>query len=108
MAADGVPAFTLGPNGELVQMPPPAPPPMMSVRVRGDASVWPHVPAAPRDEALPVGCVAHDFLEYLCFRDESMRRAFPPGALVAYVDGVPCEPHRVLMPGDDVVVTAAG
>jgi hypothetical protein len=105
LALAGVSSYTMGPDGELVELRGAPPPAMIEVTVRGTPSTWPHLPADGRRVSIPAGTIVADLLEYLAFRDRDLRVAFPPGSLRATLDGQPCDPAQVVRPGDDLSVS---
>lgn len=102
-AASGRPLMTVGPDGRMRRVYP-RKRPSIEVTVQGNASTWPYVPAEPKTVTVPQGCVVMDLLEYMCSKDRAFRIEFPPGTLHATIDGERCEPRRVLMPGDQLIV----
>ncbi|HUH02105.1 MAG TPA: hypothetical protein VML75_08910, partial [Kofleriaceae bacterium] len=105
LARQGIPQMTMDANGELVEVPRPELPPMIEVVVRGTPSTWPELPVEARTVSVPSGCVVQDLLEYLCYRDLELRRAFPPGGLSASIAGERCEDQRVVRAGDELRVS---
>lgn len=105
MAASGTPMMVRTPDGQLVERTF-EPRPMIDVYVQGTMTTWPHFGPEPRAVSVPVGCLVSDLLEYLCFVDQAVRIAFPPGSLQATIDGKPCEPGQVVLRGETLVLTA--
>lgn len=105
MAARGQPVMVMTPDGELVERIL-EPRPMMDVHVQGTRSTAPHFGPEVQRVSVPVGCVVGDLLEHLCFEDQAVRIAFPPGSLQARIGGLLCEPEQVLLRGDTVVLSA--
>jgi hypothetical protein len=91
-------------NGDLVEVRS-TPKPMMQVRVRGTTATWPHLSTEFETVDVPEGCVVQDLLGYLTFSNRKFQIAFPHGTLRATIRGEQCQPMRVLMPNDEVVVS---
>ena len=108
MARRGIPIVTVGPDGELLEPALPAEPPaMIAIAVRGTLSTWPELPPEPQTIEVPVGCVVQDALEFLRYRNFDLLTGFAPNALSARMAGEPCEPLRVVRPGDELIVTGS-
>ena len=104
MAAAGEPIMVLEPDGsERWVMPKKRP--MMTVRVKGDATTWPELSPEGREVQVPVGCIVLDLLGYLCAKDQRLRLVEPGCLLIARIGKRPCEPMRVLEAGDEVLVS---
>jgi|GEM_PF-2502676 len=99
-ARRGVPRVIMGPDGEILELPPLELPPMIEVTVFGSASTWPELAADPQTLEVPVGCSVFDLLAFLQYRNEALMDGFGPGSLRALADGVECEPQRVVRPGE--------
>ncbi|HTM19062.1 MAG TPA: hypothetical protein VL172_01090 [Kofleriaceae bacterium] len=105
LAAQGETVHAVSDSGELVPMEPPRAQQLIEVQVRGNGSTWPYLPLEALPCPVPVGCTVGDLLEYLPWFNREFRITFPPGTLSAQIAGEPCEPGRVLRPGEDVVVS---
>jgi hypothetical protein len=62
------------------------------------------LPPEPRVVAVPVGCIVHDLLAYLGYKNQAFAISFSVFDLSASIDGALCEWNRVLCHGDEVAV----
>lgn len=100
-ALSGEPRYTVDARGLLVELPPLPIPEIMEVTVRPRGPVSRFLPPVKTVRA-GVGCIAGDLLGSLSHGDQAFAIAYP--RLRGFVGGELCEPERVLLPGDEVVV----
>jgi len=101
----GETAYTMSPDGRLVEIEHSEPTPTIAVTVVASFLTEAVLGEAPMTLEVPVGCVTGDFLAYLWYSEPGLQ-AFPEGALRLQVNGHPVSPLQVLC-GHDVVTVVA-